>query len=163
MATNIVAESEMFFNSFEPKQSMRFIMYMDGVPSYIIKSSGRPQLEQPSKEIHHINLVRFVKGKSRWQPIAVTLYDPIVPSGAQAVMEWVRLAHESITGRDGYFDFYAKDLIFHGIGPTGDVVEEWILKGAWPTNINFGEQDWASDEPLVVQMQIQYNYAVLNF
>ncbi len=29
--------------------------------------------------------------------------DPCV-CGAQAVMEWARLAHESVTGRDGYSD-----------------------------------------------------------
>ena len=37
-----------------------------------------------------------------------SLYDPIVPSGAQSVMEWVRTSHESLTGRDGYADFYKK-------------------------------------------------------
>ena len=58
------------------------------------------------------------------------LFDPITPSGAQAVMEWVRLHHESVTGRDGYSDFYKKDLTFNVLGPVGDVVSEWIIKGA---------------------------------
>ena len=40
--------------------------------------------------------------------LAITLYDPVVPS---VVMEWVRLHHESVTGRDGYSDFYKKDII----------------------------------------------------
>jgi hypothetical protein len=41
---------------------------------------------------------------------SMTLYDAIVPSGAQAVMEWVRLHHESATGRDGYSSFYKKEI-----------------------------------------------------
>ena len=66
----------------------------------------------------------------------MTLFDPITPSGAQAVMEWVRLHHESVTGRDGYSDFYKKDLTINVLGPVGDVVSEWIIKGALITEAN---------------------------
>jgi hypothetical protein len=45
-------------------------------------------------------------------------------------MEWVRLHHESVTGRDGYSDFYKKDLTFNVLGPVGDIVSEWVIKGA---------------------------------
>ena len=48
----------------------------------------------------------------------VTLYDPIVPSGAQSVIEWIRLHHESVTGRDGYSDMYKKDITFNVLGPV---------------------------------------------
>lgn len=160
---NIVAENEMFFNSFEPKLQNRFIMYMDGVPSYMVRAAGRPQLEQQEKVLPHINLERYVKGKSRWQPVNVVLYDAIVPSGAQAVMEWVRLGHESVTGRDGYSDFYKKDVVLNLLGPVGDKVEEWIGKGAWPTNVNFGEMDWNNDEPMTIQLTIRADYWVLNY
>jgi hypothetical protein len=51
-------------------------------------------------------------------------------------MEWVRLHHESVTGRDGYSDFYKKDLTFNVLGPVGDVVSEWIIKGAMITETN---------------------------
>ena len=48
----------------------------------------------------------------------------------QLVMEWVRLHKESVTGRDGYSDFYKKDVTFNVLGLVGDKVEEWTLKGA---------------------------------
>jgi hypothetical protein len=80
--------------------------------------------------LNHINVQRFVKGKTTWGTIALTLYDAITPSGAQSVMEWVRLHHESVTGRDGYSDFYKKDLTVNILGPVGDIVSEWIIKGA---------------------------------
>src|SRR5436190_9744720 len=144
---NLVTEQEMFFNSFEPKMKNRFILYMDGVPSYLIRKIARPTLQQPAKELPHINLVRNIKGKSKWGPMAFTLYDPIVPSGAQAVMEWVRLHHESVTGRDGYADFYKKDLVFNMLGPVGDKVEEWVLKGCIITDVNFHDADWGTDDP----------------
>ncbi len=40
----------------------------------------------------------------------------------KSVMEWARLAYESVTGRAGYSDFYKKDITFNGLGPVGDVL-----------------------------------------
>ena len=92
------------------------------------------------------------------------LYDPIVPSGAQAVMEWVRLSHESVTGRDGYSDFYKKDLTINVLGPVGDKVEEWTLKGAFITSADFGEMDWTdSGEPAVISLTLSVDYCILQF
>ena len=78
-------------------------------------------------------------------------------------MEWVRLGHESVTGRDGYSDFYKKDLKIQTLGPVGDVVEEWILKGAYCQNANFGSMDWTSDSPANISMTIVMDYAILNY
>jgi len=160
---SIISEQELFFNQFEPKMSNRFVLYMDGVPTFLVKKVSRPTLTQEAKQLPHINLVRYVKGRSIWGTMSFTLYDPIVPSGAQAVMEWVRLHHESVTGRDGYNDFYAKDLVFNMLGPVGDVVEEWIIKGAMITEANFNEADWSNDDPMEIGLTIQPNYCILNF
>jgi len=161
---NLVQEQELFFNSFEPKTANRFILYMDGVPSYLVKGVERPKLTQDAKPIDHINLQRYVKGKSIWGPMSMTLYDPIVPSGAQAVMEWLRLHHESVTGRDGYLAFYKKDIVLNMLGPVGDKVEEWILKGSQITNIEFGELNWAdTGTPMEFTITIQPDYCLLNY
>jgi hypothetical protein len=160
---NLVAEQELFFTAFEPKMRNRFILYMDGVPSYIVKKISRPTLRQDAKPIDHINVQRYVKGKTTWGPMSMTLYDPIVPSGAQAVMEWVRLHHESVTGRDGYLEFYKKDLTLNVLGPVGDKVEEWIIKGAQITSVEFGDMDWSTDDQVEFTVEIQPDYAVLNW
>jgi hypothetical protein len=135
---DLIDPSEIMFTPFEPKLKNRFIMYIEGVPAYIIKSGNRPTLQFESITLDHINTKRYVKGKGAWQPLDIVLYDPIVPSGAQSVMEWVRLSHESVTGRDGYSDFYKKDVTFNMLGPVGDKVEEWTLKGAFIQQANFG-------------------------
>ena len=160
---NLVTEQELFFTAFEPKMGNRFILYLDGIPSYIVKGFSRPQLDQEARAIDHINLRRFVKGKSVWGSMEMTLYDPIVPSGAQAVMEWVRLHHESVTGRDGYLEFYKKDLTLNILGPVGDKVEEWIVKGAQITNVQFGTMDWEDDTPVNFTVTIQPDYCVQNY
>ena len=160
----IASTNEMFFTAFEPKQQNRFIMYMDGFPSYIVKGVSGINVSQETVELNHINLKRYVKGKTTWGTIDVTLHDPITPSGAQAVMEWVRLHHESVTGRNGYSDFYKKDLTFNVLGPVGDTVSEWIIKGALITSANFGEYSYDNESAAQsIAMTVQPDYCVLNF
>jgi len=91
------------------------------------------------------------------------LYDPITPSGAQAVMEWVRLGHESVTGRNGYSDFYKKDLTLNTLGPVGDIVGEWIIKGAYVKTASFGDYEWSNDTYVSISLTVAMDYCVLNF
>lgn len=154
---------EIFFTAFEPKVQNRFIMYIDGVPSFLVRAASRPSLTNGEVIMDHINIDRKLKGKTRWQDINITLYDGIVPSGAQAVMEWIRLGHESVTGRDGYADFYKKDITFAALGPVGDVVEEWTLKGAFVGDANFGDFDWSAEDAVNIELTIKYDYAILQY
>ena len=80
---NLVAEQELFFKAFEPKMANRFILYADGLPAYVVKGVARPTLTQDAKVLNHINVKRYVKGRFVWGAIAMTLFDPIVPSSAQ--------------------------------------------------------------------------------
>jgi hypothetical protein len=94
----------------------------------------------------------------------LTLFDPITPSGAQAVMEWVRLHHESVTGRDGYSDFYKKDVVIDVLGPVGDIVSEWVIKGAFIKTANFGDLNFDNDSAAQnITMTLGMDYCVLNF
>ena len=139
-------------------------MYIEGIPSYFVKTMARPSITFEEIALNHINTTRYIKGRGTWETLEVTLYDPIVPSGAQAVMEWVRLHKESVTGRDGYSDFYKKEIKFNLLGPVGDKVEEWVLKGAFLTAANFN--DLSMDDGAAVAdiaLTIRYDYAILSF
>ena len=155
--------NQMFYTNFEPKVKNRFIFEIDGIPSYLCKAGKRPSIKFETITLDHINLKRKLKGKGEWQDLTITLYDPIVPSGAQQVMEWIRQSHESITGRDGYNSFYKKDVTFYLLGPVGDKIEQWTLKGAFISQANFGELDWASNDPVSIELTLAYDYAVLEY
>ena len=155
--------NDMFYTNFEPKMKNRYIMEIDGIASYLIKTANRPSISFEVVTLDHINVKRKLKGKGEWQDIEITLFDPIVPSGAQQVMEWVRTSHESITGRDGYADFYKKDLDIYMLGPVGDKIENWKLKGAFINNAVFNDLDWASNDPSEITLTLSYDYAILEY
>lgn len=155
--------SEIFWTSFEPKQTHRFHMYIDGIPAFTIRATSRPGQQSDTIELNHINVQRKVKGRTTWKDLAITLRDPIVPSAAQAVMEWLRLHHETVTGRDGYADFYKKDLTIMVLGPATDVVETWKIKGAWIDDYDPGSLDWDGSGQLEIGLNLKFDYAILDF
>jgi len=154
---------QMFYTNFEPKMKNRYIMEIDGIQSYLIKAANRPSINFETVTLDHINIKRKLQGKGEWQTLDITLYDPIVPSGAQQVMEWIRLGHESITGRRGYADFYKKDIDFYMLGPVGDKIEQWKLKGAFINSANFGDLAFDSNDPAEITLTLEYDYAILEF
>ena len=159
----VLDPNEIMFTAFEPKVSNRFIMYIDGIPSYMVKSATSPSFTDNVLKLDHINTYRKIRGKREWQNMTLGLYDPITPSGAQAVMEWARLGYESVTGRAGYSDFYKKDITLNLLGPVGDIVGEWIVKGAFVVSSNFGTYNWSTDEAINVELVLGMDYCVLNF
>jgi len=159
----ILEFDKMFYTNFEPKMKNRYVMEIDTIPSYLVKAMNRPTVQFETISLDHINVKRKLQGKADWQDIQITLYDPIVPSAAQKVMDWIRLGHESITGRRGYADFYKKDITFYLLGPVGDKIEQWTLKGAFIQQANFGELDFSSNEVATIELTLSYDYAILEF
>ena len=159
----VLDPNEIMFTAFEPIVNNRFIMYVDGIPTYMIKKADAPGITLGEIKLDHLNVYRKLKGKAEWKDITLSLYSPIAPSGPQAMMEWVRLSHESVTGRDGYSDFYKKDVSLSVLGPVGDIVSEWIIKGAFIKEAAFGTYDYSSADPTEVTMTLGMDYCILNF
>lgn len=159
----VLDANEIMFRAFEPKVQNRFIMYFDLIPSFMVKVVNAPSFTDEVIKLDHINSYRKLRGKREWGDMDITLYDPITPSGAQAAMDWARLSYESVTGRAGYSDLYKKDLTFNQLGPAGDVVGEWIIKGAFISSANFGTYDWSSSDVVDIQLTLAMDYCVLNY
>tara|TARA_E500000318_G_C3560046_1_gene212977 strand:+ start:632 stop:1117 length:486 start_codon:yes stop_codon:yes gene_type:complete len=159
----VLSASEIMFTPFEPKVQNRFILNMNGIDAFLVKNISAPSFTDEEIKLDHINTYRKIRGKREWENIDMTLYDPITPSGAQEVMDWARLSYESVTGRAGYSDFYKKELTLNILGPVGDIIGEWIIKGAFIVNADFGDYDWSSSEVVDLTMTVAMDYCVLNY
>jgi hypothetical protein len=87
-----------------------------------VSTTSRPKYTSDETEIPFLNTSTYVVGRFKWESISVTFRDPIGPSATQALMEWVRLHSESVTGRQGYAAGYKKDIELEMLDPTGVVV-----------------------------------------
>ena len=64
---DLLQSNEIFYTAFEPKVQNRFIMYLDGIPSFLIKKTDRPKITAAAKESDHINTITKYRGKTKWE------------------------------------------------------------------------------------------------
>lgn len=152
--------------TFEPLRKNRWLFRFPadlGIQEWFLSSASRPSINQNETEIHFLNTSTWVLGRYTWNSIEVTLRDPIGPSASQAVMEWVRLHSESVTGRQGYAAGYKRDIELEMLDPTGVVVQKWILKNVMLTTVNFGELSYSDDEVASISMTMRPDYCILAY
>lgn len=149
---------------YEPKKKNRFILRFPsslGINEWFVISTSRPKMTINEVEIPFLNTSTYVAGRFNWESIDVTFKDPIGPSAAQALMEWVRLHAESVTGRMGYAAGYKKDIELEMLDPTGVVVEKWILQGTFLTNVDFGSLEYSDDEIATIDATLRMDRCIL--
>lgn len=149
---------------YEPKRQNRFILRFPstlGINEWFVESAARPHITINSTEIQFLNTSTYVAGRFNWQPINVTFRDPIGPSAAQALMEWVRLHAESVTGRMGYAAGYKKNVDLEMLDPTGVVVEKWILDSCMITKSSWNQAQYSQDGLATLQVTLQPDRCIL--
>ncbi len=154
---------QLLANNAEPKRKFRWVVSIGGIDAFTLKTAARPQLVFDETVIDYINVKRYLAGKPTWQALNLTLWDPIVPSASQKVIEWVRLCFENVSGRMGYASFYKKEINIKLLDPVGAVVEDWLVQGTWIQDANFNDLDYSVNDPADISLVLRFDQAVLQF
>ena len=163
MATTL-SVTDMLPNKFEPKRKYRWIFQIEGIDAFLMKTVQRPTFQFDEMKVDFINAVRYLGGKMTFSEVRVTLHDPIAPSGAQQVMEWIRTHYESVSGRAGYADFYKRDCQLKLLDPVGTVVELWDMKGCMIKSANYNDLDYAdANTPMAIDLSLRMDNCVLQY
>jgi hypothetical protein len=152
--------------NYEPLRKNRWLLRFPadlGIQEWWCQTAHRPAIKQEGKPIQFLNTETYVVGRYTWDEMQVTLRDPIGPSASQAVMEWVRLHSESVSGRQGYAAGYKRDVELEMLDPTGVVVSKWILKNTMCTAADFGDLDYSRDDLATISLTLRFDYAILAY
>lgn len=149
---------------YEPKTKNRWILRFPsdiGIQTWALKSISAPKIELNTVEMDFLNTKTYVNTAYKWNEQAVVVRDFIAPSTSEAVMEWVRLHAESVTGRMGYAIGSAKNIELESLDPTGVATEKWLLvntiiKGT----VDFGEWDYSTAEVREINFSLQPQYCI---
>lgn len=150
----ILDPSEINNTVFQPILAFQFRMLIDGVPSYMIKAVDGIGFTESEDIIYHINTYYKIAARRMYNDLTLSLYDPCSPSGAQMITEWDRLRYDRVTGRANYADVYWKEPVIHVLGPTGDIVREWVIKKAFIKSAAFGTYDYDTETHTTIQLTL---------
>ena len=151
---------------YEPLRNNRFLLRFPsdlGIQEMWVASTSRPTISMQETEIQFLNTSTWVVGRYIWEQLTVTLRDPIGPSASQAIMEWVRLHSESVTGRQGYALAYKRDLVLQMLDPTGTAVSQWIIKNAMIASASGGDLSYDDDALSTWTITVRPDYCILSY
>ena len=146
-----------------PKLKFRFIINIDNIDVFMLKSAARPQATITEVMVPFMNVTRKYAGKVEWPVLPITIIDYIAPSSAQKVWEKLRLVFDPVTGTSSYAEMYYEDIALKGVGPAGDIVEKWVLNDVFFSEINFGDLAYDSEEPMDITCNLSYFRAILEY
>jgi hypothetical protein len=152
---------------YEPLRENRFLLRFPsdlGIQEWWVSKAGRPKIKMNEQEIPFLNTSTWVVGRYTWELISVTLRETIGPSTSQAVMEWVRLHSESVTGRQGYAAGYKRNCELEMLDPTGVVVSKWILVNCMISgDVTFSALDYSQNGLATIDFSLRPDYCVLAY
>ena len=164
----------------EPKRQFRFELGFSArsndsgqgaIPLWTVKTATKPVAEVTTITHQYIDHTFNFPGRVTWQPITVTLVDPVNPDLSYAFLD--------VLGQAGYkypstseasrkslskkaFTDTIGNVVIRQIDANDNPVEEWILVNPIITNIDFGGTlSYDSDEMVEVSCTITYDWAEL--
>lgn len=130
----------------------------------------RPTLNFPEITIDSYNSKVYLQGKPEWQTITVNLRDDMGNNIAQMVGEQVQKQFDFLeqasasSGVDYKFIMYF-DMLDGGNGTNNGsngptVLESWELDGCFIQNVDYGDMNYATNEPATIALTIRFDNAI---
>tara|TARA_B100000131_G_scaffold315930_2_gene355203 strand:- start:759 stop:1325 length:567 start_codon:yes stop_codon:yes gene_type:complete len=162
----------------EPKRQFRFELKFSSktlgegaIPVWTVKTASKPKANISTIEHQYIDHTFKYPGRVTWDPITVTLVDPVEPD-----LSWAFL---NVLGAAGYkypttatrsklslskkeFADEIGTVFIDQIDENGAIIERWELINPFITSVDFGGSlDYTSDEMNEVTVEITYDWANL--
>lgn len=164
----------------EPKRQFRFELSFTqrngnqpgDIPVWTVKTATKPVAEVSTIVHQYIDHTFNFPGRVTWQPITVTLVDPVNPDLSFAFLDILgasgykypdtdTIARKSLSKKA--FTREIGNVVLKQIDADGNEVERWELINPIITNIDFGGTlSYDSDDMVEVSCTITYDWAELS-
>jgi hypothetical protein len=157
----------------QPKLSYRFRVRLNGFGSDSdplqnleltsqVVSVSRPSLTHDDVVVDVYNSRIKLAGKHNWDDITLTVRDDVTGNVARAIasqmQKQVDHANQASVRAGGGYKFGMAIENLDG-GQPGEVLDAWQLAGCYISNVNYGENNYATSDPLQISITIKYDNA----
>lgn len=154
----------------QPKLSYRFRVTLtnfgneetEALTSQVV-SVSRPSLTHDDVVVDVYNSRIYLAGKHTWDPITLTVRDDVTGevarSIAQQIQKQVNHADQSSTKAGAGYKFSMVIENLDGGNDELQVLDGWELGGCYIQNVNYGENNYSTSDPLQITIAIKYDNA----
>ena len=165
--------------SLEPKRQFRWLLYIAGMPQFIVKDVKKPSFDVAATTHTFLNYDFHYPGKVTWTDITVTIVDPVQPDSAASLVKILEnsgyVYPDRFTSQPNEPKTISKKAMVDSLGQqirlvqfganTGEqvenVIESWVINNPIITNVDFGQLSYGAEELVDIGMTIKYDWAHL--
>ena len=165
----------------DPKRNFRFRVVFDGFEdsaSWYAKKCSKPSFAITDSKHAFLNHNFYYPGKVEWNPVTVTLVDPVEPDAMsqllaiiegsgynlpqagtnQGLNTWTTFTKSSMNQALGGS---ALTVRIEQLDGTGAAIETWDLNQAFIKDVKFSELSYDSEDLSEITLEIRYDWASL--
>jgi len=165
----------------EPKRNFKFRLFIpggaglgagtEGLDEYIVKSSQRPNTTIEVAEHKYFNHTFKYPGSVTWEPIELTVVDPISIGASDRLREIIRASGYNLPNdRDEARQTISKGKAVDAIGgvrldhidSNDNTIDSYKLQNPWISNVEYSELAYDDDELSDITITVEYDFAVIN-
>jgi hypothetical protein len=154
----------------QPKLSYRFRVLLNDfgngdtleLTSQVV-SVSRPNLTHDDITIDVYNSRIFLAGKHTWDPLTITVKDDVTGKVAQAIAAQLQkqVDHTNQASATSGFGYKFGLVITNLDGGNGQEqpLDSWEIVGAYIQNVQYGENNYSTSDPLNITLAIKFDNA----
>ena len=174
-----------FWNSADsnPKRNYTYRVTIGGGEAFWVKAATLPSFDVSNTEVHHFDNRYYFPGRVTWNPVSLTMVDPISEDVASAVSKFLANGDYQVPAdaaqktktinrksmitaiKSGGTTGAASDIKIEvydpaATGGTGaSIVETWTLVNPFIESAKYGDLAYDNDELKTLEVTIRYDYA----
>tara|TARA_Y100000310_G_scaffold34548_1_gene32709 strand:+ start:712 stop:1293 length:582 start_codon:yes stop_codon:yes gene_type:complete len=162
--------------SVEPKRGFRWLLYVSGMPQFIVTKVKKPSFRIGSTPHQFLNYEFKYPGRVTWEDINFTVVDPVDPDSAASLYNILQESGYALP--PDYQEALAKTISKKGLvealgtqirivqldadGNGAAPLEEWTINNPQITNVNFGQLDYTQEGLINIDVTVAYDWATLD-
>lgn len=148
--------------SYEVQRSNHFEVIIPGLGedfTLLVSRCNLPEVNITPTELPYGNTKVKVAGLVEYGEGSLEVRDSIVKDTELKISKWQDQIYNKETGKMGWASDYKRDCKVNQYAPDGTYVRSWVLEGAWPSTVTYGEMDYTNGEAKPIAMTLQYDQA----
>tara|TARA_Y100000310_G_scaffold340440_1_gene436262 strand:- start:894 stop:1475 length:582 start_codon:yes stop_codon:yes gene_type:complete len=159
----------------EPKRSFRWLLYISGMPQFIVTKVKKPSFRIGNTPHNFLNYEFKYPGRVSWQDINFTVVDPVDPDSTASLFNILEAAGYRVPS--AYEEANARTVSKEGLvnslggqirivqldadGNTEDPLESWVINNPQITTVDFGDLDYSQEGMVNIAVTVAYDWATL--
>jgi len=154
----------------EPKRAFRWLLYLSGMPQYIVTKVKKPGFTVGNTPHQFLNYEFKYPGRVTWNPINFTVVDPVTPdstlslykilenSGYKVPTDYTEAAASTETKKN-MVESLGTQIKMVQLNHNGIPIETWTVNNPLITSVDFGDLDYSNEGLLNIAVNLSYDWA----